>query len=758
MDLFDRAAGSNLPATADAEREAVLEGTLERVVFAGKDGTFSVIRLRVEGVTELATVVGALPGLPEGARLRVRGHYEENPRFGRQLKMSGFTELAPETLEGIRRYLGSGLVKGIGKEMASRIVDRFGMLTLEILDKEPYRIGEVQGIGPSRAQSFRKAWLDQKGVRDVMVFLQGHGVSPAFAARIYKRYGAAAEARVRENPYRLAFDVWGIGFLSADRLALSLGLARDSEVRIEAGLRHVLDEGGGGGHVFLPRTELERIAAERLEVDEALVHPAIDRLATLGAVAVEAMAEHGEVVYEKGLFQAERAVAEALVALHQAPARVRMTGDALAAVARYESAAGIALANAQRDGILRAISDKVVVITGGPGVGKTTIVRGVVQLCKAAGLEVALAAPTGRAAKRLSEATGLPALTLHRLLEWRPVESSFARNADNPIQADLLVVDEASMLDVRLAADLCSAISLGTRLVLVGDVDQLPSVGPGSVLADIINSAVVPTVRLTEIFRQAARSLIVTNAHRINGGEMPELGAAVAPGEVDERDFFFLEEENASKAAEVVRDLVVSRLPRKYGLSPAQIQVLVPMHRGDLGAARINQLLQDALTAGAAEIRRGERVFRVGDRVMQIRNDYDKDVFNGDIGHAVSIVDDELRVLFEGREVGYENDELDQLTLAYAATVHKSQGSEYPAVVVPVHTQHFVMLQRNLLYTAVTRGKKLVVLVGTKRALSLAVRNDRAGSRNTRLAERLRQFEQLGLPAQVATDVATEPA
>lgn len=735
MDLFDRAAGKPRSAGAEEAPETTLEGTLERVVYAGKDGTFSVARLRVEGITELATIVGALPGLREGTRLRVRGHYEENARFGKQLKVAGFTELAPETLEGIRRYLGSGLVKGIGKEMASRIVDRFGMQTLEILDREPYRIGEVQGIGPSRAQAFRKAWLEQKGVRDVMVFLQGHGVSPAFAARIFKRYGAAAVARVRENPYRLAFDVWGIGFLSADRLAVSLGIARDSEVRIEAGLRHVLDEGGSGGHVYLPRLELERLAALRLEVDEALVRPAVDRLGQQGAVALERVAEIGEIVYDAGLYRAERAVADALVALQAAPARVLVKGDAAAAVSRYESAAGLALAAAQKIGIMRSITDKVVVITGGPGVGKTTIVKGVVQLSRAAGLEVALAAPTGRAAKRLSEATGLPAATLHRLLEWRPVEGAFARNGDNPLVADLLVVDEASMLDVRLAADLLAAVAKGTRLVLVGDVDQLPSVGPGSVLGDIIRSGVVPTVRLTEIFRQAARSLIVTNAHRINAGDMPEFGAS---GATDERDFFFLEENDAARAAQVVRDLVVARLPKKYGFSPAQIQVLVPMHRGDLGAAHINHLLQEALTSGAAQMSKGERVFRVGDRVMQIRNDYDKDVFNGDIGHVVSVVDDEMFVSFEGRQVPYENDDLDELTLAYAATVHKSQGSEYPVVVVPVHTQHFVMLQRNLLYTAVTRGKKLVVLVGMRKALSMAVRNDRAAVRNTRLAERLR--------------------
>ncbi|MCG5053928.1 MAG: ATP-dependent RecD-like DNA helicase [Myxococcales bacterium] len=738
MDLFERAAGKGHAAPVPTE-EVIREGTLERIVFAGHDGAFTVARLKVEGAAELETIVGALPGVPEGARLRVRGSYEDNPRFGRQLKLASYTELAPETLEGIRRYLGSGLVKGIGREMASRIVDRFGMATLEILDREPYRIAEVPGIGKGRAQAFRQAWLEQKGVRDVMVFLQGHGVSPAFAARIYKRYGAAAVARVRDNPYRLAFDVWGIGFLSADRLATSLGVAKDAAIRIEAGLRHVLDEANGGGHVFVPRLELERLAAERLGVDEALVRPAVDVLGREGVVALDSVPEHGEIVYETGLFRAEREVALALVRLRNAPPRVHMKGDVAAAVARYEAAAGLALAPAQREAIGRALGEKVLVVTGGPGVGKTTIVRGVVQLCRAAGLTVALAAPTGRAAKRLAEATGLPAGTLHRLLEWRPKEAAFARNAENPLEADLLVVDEASMLDVRLAADLVAAVSEGTRLVFVGDVDQLPSVGPGAVLADLIGSGVIATVRLTEIFRQAARSLIVTNAHRINAGAPPEFGAPPENGAPDERDFFFLEEPDPQKAAETVRDLVVTRLPKRYGLSHAEIQVLVPMHRGDLGALRLNHLLQEALTAGAAEIARGERLFRVGDRVMQVRNDYDKDVFNGDVGHVTAIEGDTLTATFEGRSVTYENDELDQLALAYAATVHKSQGSEYAAVVLPVHTQHFVMLQRNLLYTAVTRGKRLVVMVGTRKALGLAVRNEKANVRHSRLAERLRQ-------------------
>jgi exodeoxyribonuclease V alpha subunit len=729
MDLFHRAPR---PPTS---QEEVVEGTVERVVFSGGGGAFTVVRLAVDGQREPVTVVGSLLGVPAGARLRVRGHFESDPRFGRQLRASGYTELSPETVEGIKRYLGSGLIKGIGPEFASRIVSRFGVHTLEVLDAEPDRIGEVPGIGRVRAELVKSAWTAQRQVRDVMVFLQGHGVSPAFAVRIFKRYGPAAIARVRENPYRLAFDVWGIGFLSADRLAGALGIRRDSEVRVAAGVRYVLDEAGGAGHVFLPRERLVTAAAARLEVDPAPVEAAIGRLAQTGEVVVEG--EGGEAaVYEVGLHRAERQVAAELQRLLASPAGSIDLPSLAAAVAAFEQQAGINLAPAQAAAIRRATTEPVVVITGGPGVGKTTIVRGIVGIALAQGLRVALAAPTGRAAKRLSEATGQPAATLHRLLEWRPAEGAFGRNGSRALEADLLVVDEASMLDVRLAADLVSALADGTRLVLVGDVDQLPSVGPGTVLGDAITSGAIPTVRLTEIFRQAASSLIITNAHRIHDGLLPDL----TTGPPESRDFFFLEENDPARAALLVRDLVAVRLPRRYGLAPHDIQVLAPMHRGELGAGHLNQLLQEALTTGGEEIKTGGRVFRTGDRVMQLRNDYDKEVWNGDVGQVLraSAADGELCVRFDDREVRYGTDELDELALAYAATVHKSQGSEYPAVVLPVHTQHYVMLQRNLLYTAVTRGKRLVVLVGSRKALAIAVRNGDQAARCSRLALRLR--------------------
>jgi exodeoxyribonuclease V alpha subunit len=737
MDLFDRSAGTR-PGSA---QEEILEGTIERIVFSGGGGEFTVARLAREGAVEPVTVVGSLLGLPQGARLRLRGSYENNPRFGRQFRVQSYTELSPETLVGIRRYLGAGLVKGIGPQFASRIVERFGIRTLEILDAQPERIREVPGIGPSRAQAIQEAWTAQRRLREVMVFLQGYGVSPAFAARIYKRYGAAAVARVRENPFRLAFDVWGIGFLSADRLATALGIARDSDARVQAGVRHVLDQADGLGHVYLPRSRLVEEAAKLLEVEPQLVEAAVDRLGRAGDVAIESTPE-GAAVFEVGLFRAEVAASAGLLRLlHSRGTPLRV--DAGRAIARYQAEARIVLAPQQAEAVRRALHDPLLVITGGPGVGKTTIVRGIVNTLVRQGLTVALAAPTGRAAKRLQEATGQPAATLHRLLEWRPADGVFGRNSSRPLPADLLVVDEASMIDIRLMADLLAALADGTRLVLVGDVDQLPSVGPGMVLRDVIASARVPTVRLTEIFRQAAASLIVTNAHRIHDGVEPELGAPPAQG-VDKRDFFFIEDDDPAHAAETIRDLVATRLPRRYGFSPRDIQVLTPMHRGELGATTLNHLLQDAITPGRAELRSGGRVFRVGDRVMQIRNNYDRDVFNGDVGEVLRVAggsgeagESQAVVGFDEREVSYAADDLDELTLAYAATVHKSQGSEYPAVIVPVHTQHYVMLQRSLLYTAVTRGKQLVVLIGSRKALRIAVGNAEVAARYSRLADRL---------------------
>ncbi|HEX3902203.1 MAG TPA: ATP-dependent RecD-like DNA helicase [Polyangia bacterium] len=742
VDLFDRRGAGSRPggATTRAGEDETLLGTVERVVYSGGEGSFTVARLKLDRDGEVVTVVGSLVGVPAGASLRLMGRFETTARFGAQFRITHYTEVAPATLEGLRRYLGSGLIKGIGPELASRIVDRFGIETLEVLDREPSRIGEVPGIGQSRARAVRDAWNAQRAVREVMVFLQGYGVSPAFAARIYKRYGAASIARVRENPYRLAFDIWGIGFLSADKLAAALGVAPDAPTRLEAGVRHVLDDESSNGHVFVPRARLAGKAAALLDQPEAEVTAAIDRLARAGEAAIDTTVvddPKDPAVYETLLYRAETALAAGLRRLLDAPAPP-LAVEADKALAWYEREAGIALARQQAEAVKLALTAKVAVVTGGPGVGKTTIVRGIVSILKRKGLTVALAAPTGRAAKRLADATGAPASTLHRLLEWRPASASFGRCASNPLEADVLIVDEASMLDVRLGADLVAALAPSARLVLVGDVDQLPSVGPGTVLADVIASGAAPTVRLTEIFRQAAESLIVVNAHRIQEGAEPELGAAAVDRESDRRDFFFLEEDDPAAAAVLIRDLVAVRLPRRYGFSSQEIQVLSPMHRGELGAANLNRLLQETLTAGAAGIERGQRMLRVGDKVMQVKNDYDKEVWNGDSGIVEGVAAETLSVRFDDRLVEYSLDELDALVLAYAATVHKSQGSEYPAVIIPVHTQHYVMLQRNLLYTAVTRGKRLVVLVGTRKALALAVRNAEVAARASGLAARLR--------------------
>jgi exodeoxyribonuclease V alpha subunit len=756
VDLFDRPGiergrggrGGGRDRGDDAP-EQTLQGTVERLVYSGGDGTFTVARFQVEVKLESApdgqvTIVGPLVGVPAGAVLRVSGRFETTARFGEQFRVTRYTEVAPQTIEGLRRYLGSGLIKGIGPEFASRIVDRFGIETLEILDREPGRISEVSGIGPSRARAIRAAWTAQREVRKVMVFLQGYGVSPAFAARIYKKYGGAAIARVRENPYRLAFDIWGIGFLSADKLAAALGVGRDAPERAEAGVRHELQQAATSGNVFVPRGQLVRAAAALLERPEEEVDAAIERLARTGEVAIDATVvedAHEPAIYEAELYRAEKALAAGLRKLLAAPAP-KLEIDEARALAWYEKSAGIALARQQADAVRAALSAKAVVITGGPGVGKTTIVRGIVSILGKKGVSVGLAAPTGRAAKRLSDATGMPASTLHRLLEWRPADASFGRNAARPLECEVLIVDEASMVDVRLGADLLAALAPSARLVLVGDVDQLPSVGPGTVLRDVIESGVVPTVRLTEIFRQAAESLIVVNAHRVHDGELPDLGVPPAGAGPDRRDFFFLEEEDPAKAAALVSDLVARRLPLRYELAPHEIQVLTPMRRGDLGAENLNKLLQYELTEkkGAPALERGARVLREGDKVMQLRNDYDKEVWNGDCGvvERVDVDGGKVVVRFDDRQVDYELDEADALVLAYAATVHKSQGSEYPAVVVPLHTQHYVMLQRNLLYTAITRGKRLVVLVGTRKALGLAVRNADVAARASGLAARLR--------------------
>ncbi|HEX2686217.1 MAG TPA: ATP-dependent RecD-like DNA helicase [Kofleriaceae bacterium] len=720
--------------------EVTLEGTLERFVFRNDESSFTVARFETQA-HQFVTIVGELVGVNEGLPLRLRGHWVDDKKFGRQFRVATYQLRTPETLAGIERFLGSGIIPGIGTELARRLVGHFGMDTLEVIDRTPERLVEVSGIGAARAQKLAAAFAAQREVQDVMVFLRGHGVSAAFAARIVKKYGKDAINVVRANPYRLAHEIWGIGFHTADAIAEKLGIARDAPERLEAGLLHALEISAEAGHMHLPDDELLAAAAELLGIAVDRVVPRLAALEQRRLVVRETLGHRGPCTMMPWAHDAEISSATLLAALVKTPAR-SLSLDIHAAIHAFEAVTGTTLADQQRRAALAALVDKCTVITGGPGVGKTTIVKAIVHLAKLVHRQVALTAPTGRAAKRLGEATVMEAMTIHRLLEFQPHAGGFQRDRENPLDADLVVVDEASMVDAQLFSALIAAVRPAAQLVLVGDIDQLPSVGAGSVLSDVIDSDAATVIRLTEIFRQAQASKIVVSAHAINRGEVPVLDAPGGPGAAM-ADFYFFARDDPEAARATIVELVAERIPKGFGFEAVtDIQVLAPMHRGELGTSALNRALQDRLNpaAGAPELTRGERVFRRGDKVMQLRNDYDKSVFNGDIG-VISAIDREegvLRVEFDGRAVSYERAELDQLVHAYAVSIHKSQGSEYPAVVIPLVTQHYMMLQRSLLYTAVTRGKKLVVIVGSKRAVALAVRNADARRRYTWLAERVR--------------------
>ncbi|MGW8557091.1 SF1B family DNA helicase RecD2 [Streptomyces tubercidicus] len=729
---------------------AVVEGVLERITYANEENGYTVARVDTgRGSGDLLTVVGALLGAQPGESLRMEGRWGSHPQYGKQFTVENYTTVLPATIQGIRRYLGSGLIKGIGPRIADRIVEHFGTDTLDIIEGEPGRLVEVPGLGPKRTKLIGAAWEEQKAIKEVMVFLQGVGVSTSIAVRIYKKYGDAAISVTRNEPYRLAADVWGIGFLTADRIAQSVGIPHDSPDRVKAGLQYALSQSTDQGHCFLPEEQLIADAVKLLQVDTGLV---IDCLAELAA-------DPEGVVREKvpgGADGAPPVTAVYLVPFHRAEISLagRLTrllrtdedrmpafrdvdwGRALAWLARRT---GAELAPEQQQAVRLALTEKVAVLTGGPGCGKSFTVRSVVELARAKKATVVLAAPTGRAAKRLSELTGAEASTVHRLLELKPGGDA-AYDADRPLDADLVVVDEASMLDLLLANKLVKAVPPGAHLLLVGDVDQLPSVGAGEVLRDLLDgSGPVPAVRLTRIFRQAQQSGVVTNAHRINSGT-PPLTSGMA-------DFFLFAEDDAEEAARLTVDVVARRIPAKFGLDPRRdVQVLTPMHRGPAGAGALNGLLQQAVTPARPDLperRFGGRVFRVGDKVTQIRNNYEKGrngVFNGTVGVVTALDGDEQRLTVrtdEDEEVPYDFDELDELAHAYAVTIHRSQGSEYPAVVIPVTTSAWMMLQRNLLYTAVTRAKRLVVLVGSRKALGQAVRTVSAGRRCTALDHRL---------------------
>ncbi|MFJ3765280.1 ATP-dependent RecD-like DNA helicase [Streptomyces sp. NPDC090082] len=727
---------------------AVLEGVLERITYANEESGYTVARVDTgRGAGDLLTVVGALLGAQPGESVRMEGRWGSHPTYGKQFHVDNYTTILPATIQGIRRYLGSGLVKGIGPVFADRITRHFGLDTLDILEEAPARLIEVPGLGPKRTKNITAAWEEQKAIKEVMVFLQGVGVSTSIAVRIYKKYGDASISVVRNQPYRLASDVWGIGFLTADRIAQAVGIPHDSPDRVKAGLQYALSQSSDQGHCFLPEERLIADGVKLLQVDTGLVIECLGELAEDPEGVVREVVPGPEgtpvtAVYLIPFHRAELSLAGQLRRLlrteeDRMPAFRDVAWDK--ALAWLADRTGASLAPEQEEAVRLALTRKVAVLTGGPGCGKSFTVRSIVELARAKKARVVLAAPTGRAAKRLAELTGAEASTVHRLLELKPGGDA-AYDRDRPLDADLIVVDEASMLDLLLANKLVKAVAPGAHLLLVGDVDQLPSVGAGEVLGDLLApGSPVPSVRLTRIFRQAQQSGVVTNAHRINAGT-PPLTQGLP-------DFFLFVEEETEDAARVAVEVAARRIPAKFGLDPRRdVQVLAPMHRGPAGAGSLNGLLQQAITPARPDLpekRFGGRVFRVGDKVTQIRNNYEKGangVFNGTVGvvTALDAVEQRLTVRTdEDEEVPYDFDELDELAHAYAVTIHRSQGSEYPAVVIPVTMSAWMMLQRNLLYTAVTRARKLVVLVGSRRAIAQAVRTVSAGRRFTALAHRL---------------------
>ncbi len=733
-----------------------LEGTVERITYYSAEDGYSVIRLLPstslglrssggESGSELVTVVGNLPEVAPGESLQIEGVWQTHPSYGRQFRAENVRRITPATVEGIRRYLGSGLIKGIGPRSAERIVNHFGLETLNVLDHDPDRLLEVDGIGPYRARLIKRAWAEQQEIKNVMLFLQEHGISTSLAVKIYKAYGDNAIQQVRDDPYRLARDIYGVGFKTADKIARDLGLPPDHPARLEAGLVYVLNQVVDDGHMYLPATELIQQAAELLEVPPDEVQGALERAVAAEMVKLETLPSEAEegatlAVYLPALYHAEVGAARSLRRIIDMPyshlSLPLWQVDWSSLIAKAAAESDIPLTGQQKAAIHKALTHKVSILTGGPGTGKTTTLRALIRVLQRQGVRFALASPTGRAAKRLSEATGQPAKTIHRMLGYSPAQG-FLFHEENPLPADFVIVDECSMLDCVLAYALFRAIDPRSHLLLVGDVDQLPSVGAGDVLRDLIASQMVPVTRLSTVFRQQAGSTIIENAHRINHGKLPRF-----PDEAD--DFFLFKiPDDPTRAAELVVDIVQNRIPRRFGLHPLDdIQVIVPMYRGQAGVLALNRQMQAALNPPGRPAERliGGTIFRVGDKVLQTRNNYDKDVFNGDIGrvHAFDFTEQTMTVNFYDTLVTYDWSEASELTHAYAISVHRSQGSEYPAVVMPILTQHYMLLQRNLLYTAVTRAKRLVVLVGSMKAIAIAVGNDAVSHRYTALAARLR--------------------
>ena len=703
----------------------LLRCVVERITYQNPENGYSVLKVKVKGYNDLVTLVGNLLEVPVGSVLLCRGEWKVDKRYGSQFVAATWEETMPATVYGIEKYLGSGLVKGIGPRFARAIVQRFGTETIDIIETEIERLYEVPNIGRKRVAKIRESWEKQKDIKNVMLFLQGYGVSTAYAAKIYREYGKESIDKVRENPYRLADDIWGIGFKTADGIAAKMGYGKEDPRRCRSGILYTLGQLSDEGHVYAGEEQLVKTAGQLLEAGETAIR---DTLA--GMLQAEDLILDKDAIYLPPFYHAECGTSRRLRDLAQSTGRSLF--DGLFDPSSLTAETGIEYDEVQLAAIRQAVTSKVMVLTGGPGTGKTTTTQGIIAALKKAGLRVLLAAPTGRAAKRMSEATGMEAKTIHRLLEYNP-QDGYKRNDENPLEGDALIVDECSMIDILLMNNLLKAVPVGMRLVFVGDIDQLPSVGAGNVLRDVIDSQRIPVVRLVRIFRQAQKSRIVMNAHTINQGRFPDTSNG------RDTDFFFMREDDPERAAETIVRLVKERLPRAYRESPDRIQVLTPMQRGVVGAANLNLLLQQALNPSGPSLSRGGYTYRQGDRVMQLRNNYDKDVFNGDLGYIREVDTEErtLKVDFDGKWVEYDVTELDELTLAYATTIHKAQGSEYPIVVMPVLMTHFVMLQRNLIYTGITRAKKICVLLGAAKALAYAVRNVSVLKRNTRLKERL---------------------
>ena len=721
-----------------------ISGQIERITFTNEDNGFTIAKVKVKSKRDLVTVIGNLMAPMPGEVLDMQGEWAVHPKFGKQFKVSQFKTRVPATASGIQKYLGSGLIKGMGPVMAGRIVERFGEKTLDVIENQIGRLAEIKGIGEKSLANIAKAWEAQKDIRDVMIFLQSHGVSAVYATKIFKRYGDRSVAVVKQNPYRLATDIFGIGFLKADQIAKELGFANDARVRVEAGVVYTLQQLSDDGHVFYPYAPLIERCQNILGVEREPIVEAVGSLNADKQIIIEDINEgledfksNNKAVYLTRYHQCETGIANRLKALLSTPKSMRAV-DSERAIEWVQQQLSFRPAEKQKEAIRYALENKVLILTGGPGTGKTTIVKAILKILSQMKINIMLAAPTGRAAKRMSEMTGQAAKTIHRLLEYSIHKLGFQRNEKNPLECDVLIVDETSMIDTMLMYHLLKAVPATASCIFVGDVNQLPSVGAGNVLNDMIASGAVAVIELTDIFRQAKASRIIVNAHKINVGELP----VVSQSDISnpQNDFYFIEQEDPEKVLDIILELAHRRIASRFGFDAIDdIQVLTPMHKGLVGATNLNHRLQTVLNPGNSGIERGDRTFRVNDKVMQIRNNYDKEVFNGDIGRISAIQTEErqLTVCFDNRSVVYNFNELDEMVLAYAVSVHKSQGSEYPVVILPVLTQHYILLQRNLIYTAVTRGRHLVVMVGSRKALAIGVNNDKTQQRFTRLRHRL---------------------